>query len=154
VRAGESSTLLTDSRPDSDYVDNGDGTITYTATGLTWKRCAEGQTWTGSTCIGAATSYTWDQQTRTLSSSFAGFNDWRVPSEDELISLVDYTLPWPGPTLNTKWFPNAPVSSFWSASVSATTSGYTWYVNFGYGYPGYSTPLIANSFQVRLVRVK
>lgn len=36
------------------YIDNGDGTVTDTRTGLTWMRCALGQTWDGSTCVGVA----------------------------------------------------------------------------------------------------
>ncbi len=44
VRAGQSSNLLDISRPTSDYVNNGDGTVTHTPTGLMWQRCSVGTT--------------------------------------------------------------------------------------------------------------
>lgn len=47
------------STPDGTFVDNGDGTVTDTRHGLIWKRCAEGQTWDGSTCTGDAVTYNW-----------------------------------------------------------------------------------------------
>ncbi len=89
VRGGEASgSLLSITRPTSDYVDHGDGTVTHTPTNLTWKRCVEGQTWTGSTCGGAASKST---DVSTGATAFAGQNDWRWPTADELVSLVDYS---------------------------------------------------------------
>jgi hypothetical protein len=58
VRGGQSFGLLALSRPTTDYADQGDGTVTHTPTALTWKRCAEGLTWSGSTCSGTAKTYT------------------------------------------------------------------------------------------------
>jgi len=69
------------------WVDNGDGTASNSKTGLTWKRCHEGQTWTGSTCTGKPKEYTWDEAKK-LKSSFAGKTDWRLPSIDELHTIV------------------------------------------------------------------
>ncbi|MFI3195613.1 MAG: hypothetical protein QX195_07310, partial [Methylococcaceae bacterium] len=43
--------------PTSDFTDNGDGTVTHQQTGLTWMRCALGQTWTGTTCSGTIKRY-------------------------------------------------------------------------------------------------
>ena len=123
VRGGQSFGLLGLSRPSTDYSNSGAGTVAHTPTGLIWKRCSEGQTWTGSTCSGSATTYTWDQAVA-LTSNFSGNSDWRIPTEEELISLVDYTIPYPGPTINATWFPNTPASDFWSASVNANNSSY------------------------------
>ncbi|CAK0781689.1 hypothetical protein CCP3SC15_950011 [Gammaproteobacteria bacterium] len=131
---GQTSTLLTDSRPNADYVDLGDGTIFHIPTALIWKRCVEGQSWTNGNCSGTVSSYTWNQAQALSGSSFAGRNDWRIPSEDELISLVDYTIPFPGPTINPIQFPNAPMSDFWSASTSAYGPSNAWLVSFLYGY--------------------
>jgi len=69
------------------WVDNGDGTATNSKTGLTWKRCYEGQTWTGSTCSGAPKGYTRDEAKK-MKSSFVGKTDWRLPSIDELHTIV------------------------------------------------------------------
>ncbi|CAK0754286.1 conserved exported hypothetical protein [Gammaproteobacteria bacterium] len=149
VRGGQSFSLLGLSRPSTDYSDNGGGTVVHTPTGLIWKRCSEGQTWTGSTCSGDATTYTWDEAV-TLTGSFAGHDDWRVPTEEELISLVDYTIRYPGPTINNTWFPNTPASYFWSASADANVSASAWFVHFDYGYAHNLYKFV--SFQVRLVR--
>ncbi|KOR32705.1 hypothetical protein TI05_05585 [Achromatium sp. WMS3] len=86
------------------YVTNMDGTVSDTENGIMWKRCSEGQTWTGVNCTGNAHTMTLDQAlnkqiNRTLwqrihSSkkqawpTFAGYDDWRLPNCEELRSLV------------------------------------------------------------------
>ncbi|CAK0762148.1 conserved exported hypothetical protein [Gammaproteobacteria bacterium] len=147
VRAGQMNlpfaSLLNNARPTTDYVDNGDGTVTHAPTCLIWKRCAEGQGWNGATCTGTAGSYTWDQ-----ANSLSNF--WRLPTEEELRSLVDYTIASPGPTINTTWFLNAPSSDFWSGSPVAGYSDYAWSVSFDGGYDDWDYRL--SYFAVRLVR--
>ena len=149
VRAGQSFGLLDIARPSTDYVDQGNGTVAHTPTRLIWQRCSLGQTWVGatSTCTGTASTYTWDAA-KLLTSSFAGHGDWRLPTEEELLSLVDYGGYYPA--INTTLFPNTPASFFWSASAVAYYSSYAWYVYFGYGY-AYSY-VKGNTYQVRLVR--
>ncbi|MBK7002285.1 MAG: DUF1566 domain-containing protein [Rhodoferax sp.] len=134
VRGGQSfGPLLGITRPTNDYVDNGNGTVTHTPTNLTWKRCAQGQTWTGSTCSGTASTFTFDQANAlTGTTTFAGQSDWRVPTEDELVSLVDYSIADPGPTINGSVFPTIPNSYFWSSSPDAASSLYAWSVDFSF----------------------
>ncbi len=79
-----------------------------------------------------------------------GATDWRMPTDDELVTIVDYGIAYPGPTIDTTWFPNTIASGFWSASADAGYSGYAWFVNFSYGYAYYSNK--GSAFQVRLVR--
>lgn len=69
------------------WVDNGDGTATNKNTKLTWKRCLEGQTWSGGLCQGQPQDYTWDEAKK-LKSNFAGKTDWRLPTIDELHTIV------------------------------------------------------------------
>ena len=134
VRGGQTfAPLLGITRPTGDYVDNGNGTVTHTPTNLTWKRCAEGQTWTGSTCSGTASTYTFDQANTLTGTSFADQSDWRVPTEDELVSLVDYSVPAPHPTINSSVFPATPRSNFWSGSPDAIDSSLAWVVYFSNG---------------------
>jgi hypothetical protein len=147
VRAGQSFGLLNIARPSTDYIDHGNGTVTHTPTGLTWKRCAEGQSWTGSTCSGTASAYTWDAA-RLLTSTFAEQTDWRLPTEEELLSLVDYTLL--SPAISVNLFPNTPSTYFWSTSAYASYSSYAWLVAFSVGYAGSAGKDVVS--QVRLVR--
>ncbi|ELV7510286.1 DUF1566 domain-containing protein [Aeromonas veronii] len=74
---------------DGRYHDNGNGTITDRKTNLTWMRCSLGQQWTGSTCAGVAMEINWNDALKTaMSFSYAGHSDWRVPTVDELDTLV------------------------------------------------------------------
>ncbi len=148
VRGASSAALLDVARPLTDYVDLNNGSVNHTPTGLTWQRCAVGQSWTGSTCSGSATTFTWDAA-KLLTSSFAGKTDWRLPTEDELVSLVNYSQSYPA--MNATIFPNASSWAFWSGSPSRVSPTYAWTVNFGYGEVNpYGNP--SNGYSVRLVR--
>ena len=69
------------------YIDHGNGTVTDTNTGLMWKKCSEGQT--GNQCSGKAKTYNWYQAMKKFKQvSFAGKNDWRMPTIEELRTLV------------------------------------------------------------------
>jgi len=129
------------------YTVNGDGTVTDGNTGLTWMGCAMGQTWDGMSCAGSAASYTWDQST-TLSTSFAGKSDWRLPSLTELVSLADLTRT--APAIDPEVFPNTPAENFWSATGYTNTSHSAWYVNFSTGTLNATSTTSVN--RVRLVR--
>jgi len=50
----------------------------------------------------------------------------------ELVSLVDFTIPKPGPTINAK-FVMTPAEWFWTSSHSACDPNFGWYVGFDYG---------------------
>lgn len=149
VRGGQSfATLLNPARPSSDYIDNGDGTVTHKPTQLMWQRCMVGQTWNGSTCTGFASAMTWDKA-KTTTSSVAGKTDWRLPTKKELESLVDYTKA-TSPTLNSTMFPNDSGYSVWSGSPYANDASLAWSVGFRYTYSFYQNRSSNNV--VRLVR--
>jgi hypothetical protein len=114
--------------PPKIYTDNGDGTVTDPSTKLIWKRCAEGQTWTGSDCSGAAVSYSWDTALGLTGGGFAG-KSWRLPSKDELNVLVEVGS---NPAISATAFPNTPAVKFWTAT-SDTDPDNAWVVDFGTG---------------------
>lgn len=62
----------------------------------------------------------------------AGFDDWRLPSRNELITLTDLTRI--NPAIDTDFFPDTPNDWFWSTTPYASSpSGCAWYVGFGGG---------------------
>jgi uncharacterized caspase-like protein len=66
---------------DNDFVDNGDRTVTDRATGLMWQRS------------GSSRSVTWTKAKVYIDkinrNQFAGYSDWRLPTIDELASLLE-----------------------------------------------------------------
>ena len=126
VRGEPSANLVGTARPISSYTDNGDGTVTHTPTGLMWQRCALGQTLSAEHCTGIAGTYTWGQA-KLASSSLGGHTDWRLPTEDELISLMDYDAT---PNFPNEVFPDTPKLNFWSASAVVGDTKSAWYANF------------------------
>jgi hypothetical protein len=135
--------------PDSRYSDNGDSTVTDNLTRLMWKQCSEGQA--GAGCAGTATLMDWQVAlTAGSNSSFAGYNDWRLPNVKELNSLVETACY--NPAINELRFPNTPVTgvAYWTSSVIPNT-GNAWGVNFGVGVISPSAEPIFD-LRVRLVR--
>jgi hypothetical protein len=147
VRGGQSLSLSSSNTPTSDFIDHGDGTVTHQTTGLTWMRCAVGQTWSGSSCEGSVTYHNW-QDAVAMTRAFAGYSDWRLPTENELLTIADYSRY--SPAINTEVFPNTPNDWFWSASVYADYPDYAWLVYFGNGSDSYYDKF--SYYAVRLVR--
>jgi hypothetical protein len=149
-------------RSPNTFIDNKNGTVTFKTSGLTWQQCAVGQNWTGTTCNGNAKKMNWGEAMK-LTSNFAGYNDWHLPTKDELMTLVEcsddqynqdgscknYTLT-NKPTINKMAFPNTTSSVFWASSSFVNLSYYAWGVYFSSGHPYYYIKF--NKGNVRLVR--
>jgi hypothetical protein len=148
------------------FIDNKNGTITFKPNGLMWQKCSVGQIWTGEGCDGEAERIDWNTAVK-LSDNFSGYHDWRLPTKDELMTLVfcsdnnydsndgsctsmtDITKP----TINLTYFSNTESGSYWSASPVPSNHGeisYVWVVYFGNGF-SYMNRKNGNYF-VRLVR--
>ena len=144
---------ITASTPDQDFTLHNDGTVTHNSTGLMWMRCSLGQIWDGSTCTGAASTFTWQNALGAAKShnfaNFAGHSDWRLPNKNELASLVEQRCV--SPAINSKIFPSTPTGgSFWSSSPYAGHSDGAWGVAFFSGFVGNNSK--GGVSQVRLVR--
>ncbi|MCF7992791.1 MAG: DUF1566 domain-containing protein [Thiohalocapsa sp.] len=139
------------SAPATRFIDNNNGTLTDTATGLQWKRCSEGQTWNGSTCIGAAALYTWPEALQSVAGpagSYAGSNDWRLPNVKELSSILEDACV--EPAIDAAAFPATPANWFWASTPYAGLEGGIWGVDFYDGFDGFD--LDFTDSYVRLVR--
>ena len=83
-----------------------------------------------------------------------GFHDWRLPTLDELNSIVDRSVPNPGPTIDTGYFPNTQNNTlYWTSSpYSVTAFPQAWYVEFQMGFSGKFSMNSGSLASVRLVR--
>ncbi len=97
------------------YIIYDDETVLDTKTGLMWMRCALGQAWDGETCIGSPSGMNWDTAWKQSEYDFAGHQDWRLPTIDELRTLVDTR--YLASTFNRSVFINCPSDKFWSSSL-------------------------------------
>lgn len=133
--------------------DNGDGTVTDTVTNLIWDRCSQGQS--GANCAtGSATIMIWAAALTAAvtanTANYKGYSDWRVPSKNELESLVDITKA-TNPVIDLAAFPATPTSSFyWSSTTYAPDPSMAWDVYFGTGASFADVKTVGG--QVRLVR--
>jgi hypothetical protein len=81
--------------------------------------------------------------------ALCGYRDWRLPTVEELQTIVDYSVF--NPSINATWFPNTAVEFYWATSNYVGNSNYAWAVYFfnGFVFNGYSRDY---DYAVRLVR--
>jgi hypothetical protein len=99
------------------FIDNGNGTITDTSTGLMWQKATAPET------------YTWEQALtycENLTLPAGGYSDWRLPNRNELQTIVDYSRY--NPAINITFFPDTVASYYWSSTTLAyyTSSRGSW----------------------------
>ncbi|MCX5899218.1 MAG: DUF1566 domain-containing protein, partial [Proteobacteria bacterium] len=84
------------------FIDNHDGTVTDTGTGLMWQQATASGTSTWEEALGYCESL-----------DFAGHTDWRLPTAKELASIVDTTRY--NKSINPVYFPDTVASYYWSS---------------------------------------
>ncbi|MDZ7813728.1 MAG: DUF1566 domain-containing protein [Ideonella sp.] len=123
-------------------------------TGLVWRRCAEGQTWTGSECSGSAAAYDWASALARAHTEAAQGVAWRLPSAKELSSLTDESRV--NPAIDLQAFPGTVYSKpFWTSTTVRkwpleAPSLEAWWVSFDLGNLGAGAK--DASHHIRLVR--
>jgi len=135
------------------FHDNGDGTVTDPVTGLVWMRCNVGQSWIGDRCTDPKAwfvMYSWKEAVKLPEKiTFAGRNDWRVPSIDELASIVDSRCI--DPSIDLLAFPTTPSWYYWSSTPFGDNPEYAWRIDFRTGKEN-SDLKSSVSYNIRLVR--
>jgi hypothetical protein len=128
------------------YVDNNDGTVTNKTNGLMWQQ------------ITPVDKKTWEQAylyCETL--SLATYTDWRLPTQKELRSIVDYGRV--NPAINPLFLPFTFLDDiYWSSTTDTYATNRAWGIRFVYGNDVYGskryTGFISGegSYYVRAVR--
>ena len=118
------------------FVINPDGTVTDTTTGLIWQQATAGpMEWE-------------DAMNYCKCLTLGGYNDWRIPTIEELFNLVDRSRY--NPAIDTDAFPDTVSSDYWSSTTYAYGTDGAWCVYFSYGGGGYDGK--SSSLCVRTVR--
>lgn len=126
-------------------VNKQEGTASDAKTKLTWKICAEGQSYQSNRCAGDATKFSWEVAMKTYGANGKG---WRLPNIDELNSIVEERCS--SPSINLIVFPDIAEWGFWSGSSSVQNPDSAWSVFFYIG--NTATESKATGHYVRLVR--
>lgn len=121
------------------YTNIGTDTVTDNNTGLMWQKYEY------------ASTYNWYEASGTYDAAFnpssqnvcgslnlGGYSDWRLPTKKDLMSIVDYSIPYPGPAINTTYFPNTHVNGYWSSTAGVGNPNQVWAVDFGDGSVSFS----------------
>lgn len=108
------------------FTDNGDGTITYTTTGLMWSKAT------------LRDDEVTQQQAAEICSELdlAGHTDWRLPTVEELFALADRARQ--DPAIDTDAFPDTRSDWYWTSTETAWSSARAWIVDFYNGGAGSS----------------
>jgi len=124
--------------PRSRFINNGNGTVTDTDTGLVWQQgeLVSALDWTN------ALNYT-------AGLVLGGFQDWRLPNIKELESLNDEMRS--NPSIDTNFFPNARSARYWSSTTQFGHATNAWWNEFINGITSYEGTKAA-SYWVRAVR--
>ena len=125
------------------FIQNGNGTVTDTITGLMWQKTDGGEM-----TITQALHYA---DTSTLE----GYSDWRLPNAHEGFSILNHQMS--NPAINTSVFTTTAAEYWWTSDRQANDTNKVWATNSGGGIGNHpKTETISaggiKHFHVRLVR--
>jgi len=115
--------LISGSYPEQVVIDGNIGLVWQRTLPDSYTGCAGGIN--GSTC-------TWEKAVDYCSNlNYAGYDDWRLPTIKELMSLADYGRK--NPAIDTDFFPETKSAVYWSSSGYANLSSLAWGIDFEKG---------------------
>ena len=101
---------------------SGDNVVIDLNTGLMWQQTIPSSTYTKSNSSSYCNRLT-----------YAGYDDWRLPTPKELLTIVDNSRH--DPAIDTTYFPNIPsLPGFWSSATYIIMTDIAWYVDFSDGW--------------------
>jgi hypothetical protein len=120
---------------------------TDNVTGLMWQGCMAGLS--GVSCTsGTAGAHDWYKALAYCDAlSWAGYDDWRLPDEHELQSILSYRTD--APSIDLEAFPATMNEFFWSSSTNGAVNSMAWEVSFNLGE---ITPIIKSLSDFQYVR--
>ena len=132
-------------------IDASTNTVIDTTAALMWMRCPLGYTIENNRCINssATANFTWEQALIAASNtSYAGFDNWRLPNRKELDTLVDRNCF--EPAQNVLLFPVTTTQNFWTNSAYPFNSQSAWGIEFDLG--SHKSLPKSGEYAARLVR--
>ena len=99
------------------FIDNGNGSVTDTATGLIWQQQDDDVERNHAEAIMYCQNL-----------DLAGSTNWRLPNIKELMSIVDYRID--KPSIDDAMFPETNSANYWSVSSRASFPDTAWLVFF------------------------
>lgn len=142
------------SNSDNRFTDHLDGTVSDARTGLMWKQCREGYagnactTTTGSVSIFGSTASVVAQLNNANIAADKGYSDWRVPTRNELASLVNRACT--NSAIVAVFPANDPFAYITSSLSSNAPATEVWSVDFANG--NVRPDLLSRNYYLRLVR--
>ncbi len=129
--------------------DAANNVVNDAVTGLQWRRCLEGQTWTGSACSGTHMSFTHREALAYADNEGRYAAGWRLPSAKEAHSLMNRQKA-TALRIDSTVFPNVNSSAAWTSTPLVSNSSAVFSINLSEGLVSYVGR--NNHFSLRLVR--
>ena len=117
-------------------VKKNDGGIRDKDYSYSWLRIINGENTgasTGGRCKGGVKCDTYSYVRAMNEQKLCGYSDWRLPTREEMETLVDYNNTAKGATIDKTYFPEAVPSWYWTASENPRRENFAWYVLFRNG---------------------
>jgi hypothetical protein len=114
--------------PAQRFTDNGDGTVTDSLTGLMWLKdggCMKAKWKSAFNTVAGLNNY---QGQNNCAAYTGNYSDWRLPTVNELKSIINYGVADSAQWLNSEGFVNMQSTYYWSATSYLGTATKAWMI--------------------------